>query len=274
MRVASITIYPVKSMRGTSLSRARVELAGLRHDRRWMVVDLAGENITARTHPVMLSISARSDDAGGLTLEARGVAPLEVPTPTGPPEVKVGLSRLPSAVSAGEAADAWLSAALGQPVHLVWLDDPARRSVGTSHGGVPGDPLSLADAGPLLLTTTASVQRLSDWIAAIDDDEAAKVVPLSVTRFRPSVVIDGDLEPFAEDRWQRVVMGDVEYRFAEHCDRCVMTTIDPETLATGKEPTRTLAKHRSWDGKVWFGIRLIPMDTGQLSVGDPVTVRS
>jgi uncharacterized protein YcbX len=271
MRVASITIYPVKSMRGASVAQAHVELAGLRHDRRWMVVDSAGENITARTHHVMLSISARSDDAGGLTLEAQGMAPLDVPTPTGPPDVKVLLSRLPSAVSAGEAADAWLSGVLGESVQLVWLDDPARRSVGISHGGHPGDPLSLADAGPLLLTTTASVQLLSDWIAAVDDDESAKVVPLSVTRFRPSVVIDGDLEPFAEDRWQRVVMGEVEYRFAEHCDRCVMTTIDPETLVTGKEPTRTLAKHHSWDGKVWFGIRLIPMHTGQLRVGDAVS---
>ncbi len=137
MRVASITIYPVKSMRGASVAQAHVELAGLRHDRRWMVVDSAGENITARTHHVMLSISARSDDAGGLTLEAQGMAPLDVPTPTGPPDVKVLLSRLPSAVSAGEAADAWLSGVLGESVQLVWLDDPARRSVGISHGGHP-----------------------------------------------------------------------------------------------------------------------------------------
>jgi len=150
--VASITIYPVKSMRGARVSRAHVELAGLRHDRRWMVVDSTGENVTGRTHHVMLSISARSDDAGGLTLDARGMAPLDVPTPAGPPDVDVTLSRLPSAVGAGEAADAWLSAAVGESVRLVWLDDPARRPVGSSHGGHPGDPLSLADAGPLLQT--------------------------------------------------------------------------------------------------------------------------
>ena len=54
------------------------------------------------------------------------------------------------------------------------------------------------------------------------------------------------------------------------CDRCVMTTIDPVTLAGGKEPIRTLARHRRWAGKTWFGIRLAPRSTGVISVGDQV----
>ena len=59
------------------------------------------------------------------------------------------------------------------------------------------------------------------------------------------------------------------------CDRCVMTTIDPDTAATGKEPIATLARSRRWDGKVWFGIYLIPDErrTGDvIRVGDPVEV--
>jgi uncharacterized protein YcbX len=271
MRVASIAVYPVKSMGGVSVPAADVELAGLRHDRRWMVVDADGANITARTHPVMLSISARPDADGGLRLDAPGRSSLHVAPPNGEPDVDVLLSRLTSAVGAGAEADAWVSAVLGEPVRLVWLDDPARRPVGLSHGGRPGDPLSLADAGPLLLTTTASLLQLDDWIAAAGDDSA--VLPLSMMRFRPSVVVDGDIEPFVEDRWQLVQIGDVSYRFGEHCDRCVMTTIDPVTLAGGKEPIRTLAKHRRWDGSVWFGVRLIPTNTGRLSVGDEVTAR-
>ena len=156
-------------------------------------------------------------------------------------------------------------------MRLVWLDDPARRPVGTHHGGSGTDPLSLADAGPLLLTTTASLRQLNTWVAAerAERGEPASE-PLSMLRFRPNVVVDGDLEPFVEDGWQRVRIGDVEYRFGEHCDRCVMTTLDPVTLAGGKEPLRTLARHRQWDHKVWFGVRLIPLSTGWLRVGDPV----
>ena len=41
----------------------------------------------------------------------------------------------------------------------------------------------------------------------------------------------------------------------------------------GKEPIRTLARHRRHDGAVWFGIRLVPMSTGTIRLGDRVTAR-
>ncbi len=50
-----------------------------------------------------------------------------------------------------------------------------------------------------------------------------------------------------------------------------LTTIDLETFTTGKEPIRTLSRHRKWHGKVFFGIRLIPEAPGEIHVGDAVT---
>jgi hypothetical protein len=50
-----------------------------------------------------------------------------------------------------------------------------------------------------------------------------------------------------------------------------MTTINVDTLRSSKEPIRTLARHRRWDGAVWFGARLIPTGEGTVRVGDPVT---
>jgi len=94
--------------------------------------------------------------------------------------------------------------------------------------------------------------------------------PLPIKRFRSNVVIDGDT-PFAEDAWPTVQIGAVHFRTTELCDRCVMTTIDPVTLAGGKEPIRTLARHRRWDGRTWFGIRLVPLTPGEISIGDAVT---
>ncbi|WP_353814895.1 MOSC domain-containing protein [Agromyces sp. SYSU T00266] len=181
----------------------------------------------------------------------------------------------------GDEADAWLSARMRMPLRLVWQPDPLQRPVNTTHGGLPGDGLSLADAGPLLVASEASLTQLDDWTP---DD----VPPLDVVRFRPNVVIDGD-EPFAEDSWGRVRIGDVRFRFGEVCDRCVVTTIDPVTLVRGKEPIRTLAKHRKWDGATWFGVRLIPELDGdggadarsgaragapRIAVGDEVVVEA
>jgi uncharacterized protein YcbX len=91
-------------------------------------------------------------------------------------------------------------------------------------------------------------------------------------RFRPNIVLEGVDAPFVEDTWSTLRIGNVEFRFAEHCDRCVLTTIDPETLAQSKEPLRTLARHRKVGGKTYFGVRVVPLTTGQLRVGDAVTV--
>ena len=42
--------------------------------------------------------------------------------------------------------------------------------------------------------------------------------------------------------------------------------------AFGKEPIRTLSRHRRWDGKTWFAVNLVPETTGTVNVGDEVVV--
>jgi uncharacterized protein YcbX len=49
-----------------------------------------------------------------------------------------------------------------------------------------------------------------------------------------------------------------------------MTSIHPRTLATAKEPIRTLARHRLVDGKTMFAAHLVPETTGRIGVGDEV----
>jgi hypothetical protein len=136
--------------------------------------------------------------------------------------------------------------------------------VSEGHGGLPGDWLTVADAGPLLLTSTASLRQLNEWT-----DLPATI---EMGRFRPNVIVDEVPEPFEEDAWRRIRVGEAQFRFAEICDRCVMTTLDPQTLLGGKEPLRTLARHRQWDHKTWFGIRIIPTMRAPIRVGDHVEV--
>jgi uncharacterized protein len=88
---------------------------------------------------------------------------------------------------------------------------------------------------------------------------------VDVVRFRPNVVIDGE-EPFDEDAWPTARIGNLKFRTTTVCDRCVMTTIGPITLAGDKEPIRTRARHRRWDRKTWFGTRLVPHATGTISL--------
>lgn len=262
--VSHLSVYPVKSLGGVTADEAVVEPWGLRHDRRFVALDPDGTRVTARELHDLLAITATPLDEGAIVLTARDGSSIEARSSASADELPTSLSRVGFVRSTGPEADAWLSETTGRELRLGWLDDPRRRSVAESHGGLPGETLSAADAGPLLLTTTSSLARLNEWIGAAD------AVPME--RFRPNVVVDDDLEPFAEDEWKRVTIGEVDFRVSERCDRCVMTTIDTQTLAGGKEPLRTMARHRQWDHKTWFGIRLVPLSAGTVRVGDAVSV--
>lgn len=266
MRVVELRVYPVKSLSGRLVPRSDVLPWGLAGDRRWELVDAAGDNITARRLPSLLGITAHSLDADTVELRARDGRTIVVPAPVTGERVPVTHSRVGSARLAGPAAQEWVAAVVGVPLRLVWQDDPRGRPIAARHGGRGGDVVSLADTSPLLLTTQASLRRLQEWVG-----DAGPV--LSMTRFRPNVVVDGE-EPFAEDDWEQVQVGGVRLRRTELCDRCMMTMIDPETLQSGKEPIRTLARHRRWEGATWFGIRMAPLGRGPVAVGDAVTVHS
>jgi uncharacterized protein YcbX len=60
--LTGLTVYPIKSAAGISAERWEVDSFGLRHDRRWMVVDQDGEHVTQRHHPASRS-SARPSTA-------------------------------------------------------------------------------------------------------------------------------------------------------------------------------------------------------------------
>jgi uncharacterized protein YcbX len=226
--------------------------------------------VTAREHPRLLLVTPFLGD-GAIRLTGPAMPDLTVPVPPGDDliPVRVWDSKLLAAPADG-AADAWLSEAAGEPVRLVYLDDPTRRPT-NPHYSRDGDRVSFADGYPLLLTAESSLAELNEQIAA---GPLAAEGPLPMRRFRPSVVVAG-AGPWAEDGWRLLQIGDVVFRAVKGCDRCVLTTIDPDTAAKGKEPIATLARSRRWDGKVWFGINLIPdsaRDAGSISIGDPVRI--
>jgi uncharacterized protein len=261
--------YVIKSCGGADLSTAVVEPWGLAGDRRWMVVDADGEPVTARERPRMVLVSACPAPDGGITVSAPGMAPLCIPRPaTATVAVSVWGSVPMRAGCAGEAAADWFSAVTGIPSRLVYLADPGQRHPNPRFAR-PADTVAFADAYPMLLTSQDSLAALNCMIGGGPN---AAEGPLVMERFRPSLVVTG-AAPWAEDGWRRLQVGAATFRAVKGCDRCVLTTVDPQTAARGKEPIATLARHRRWDGKTWFGMNLIPDSPGAvISIGDPVEV--
>jgi uncharacterized protein YcbX len=274
IRLVALDVHPVKSTAVRPVGHADVEAWGLRDDRRWMVVDDEGECLTAREERSLLTITADTPSTApeigsALRLRAPGHEPLELDLPSGDPLPVTVHGRPLDAVPAGGAAQEWVRAVLGRPdATLVHVHRP--RPLNPTHAR-PGEATAFADAYPVTLASAASVRQLDSWATgtALDrgDDPPA---PMAVERFRPNLVVDGDLEPFEEDRWRRVTVGPVSFRVVKPVDRCVLTTVDPVTLERGPEPLRTLARHRKWDGATWFAVQLVPEAQGVVRLGDEV----
>lgn len=261
MHVSQLFVYPVKGVRGNAVAEVEIEPRGPVGDRRWMLVDGEGVFLTQRRFPRLALVQAACRD-GGLRLEAPGQSPLDVPTPDASGVrrcVRIWRDEVP-ALEAGPAAHAWFSRFLGQDVHLVYMDQGARRPVDPVYGQ-PTDEVSFADGYPLLLTAEASLADLNARLPA----------PVTMRRFRPNVVVAGSAA-FAEDTWREIRVGEVVFRVVKPCARCAVTTVDPETAEVGQEPLRTLAQFRRRDGQVFFGQNLIPATAGVIHVGDRLTI--
>jgi len=263
VRLAEIRIFPVKGLRGDALAQAEVTPCGLEGDRRWMVVDTAGRFLSQRELPRMALVQAKRAESGAVVLSAAGVPSLYAPVPeqrTKLSQVTIWRDTVPARLAWG-AAHAWLTKVLGVPCRLVFLADPAVRPVNPEFAQ-PGDVVSFADGYPLLLTSRASLDDLNAKLA--------NAVPM--LRFRPNLVIEGAL-PWAEYDWVRLRIGQAVFRVVKPCDRCVVTTIDPETGLRPEpdEPLQTLKLFkRDARGRVLFGQNLVPERCGVVRVGDEV----
>ncbi|MES5820286.1 MOSC N-terminal beta barrel domain-containing protein [Streptomyces sp. RG80] len=269
-RLESIHVHPVKAFRGLAPGEADVEPWGLAGDRRWALIDDGGKVVTQRRHPRIALAAAGLLPGGGVRLSAPGAAPLEVPVPrpVGTVPVEIFRDKVEAVPAEGAAAHAWCSELLGEDVRLVHMDDPATRRPVDPEFAFAGETVSFADGYPLLLTTTASLDALNSLIAG--GDHAAEG-PLPMNRFRPNVVVSGT-EAWAEDDWTGVVIGEVAFRVAKNCGRCVVTTTDQSSAERGREPLHTLGRHRRLSGKLVFGQNLVPQSRGTIRVGDPVEI--
>jgi hypothetical protein len=268
MKVHSLHIYPIKGTRAVDVARASVELRGLEGDRRWLVVDANGRFITQRSHPKLATITAQPTRTG-LRLSAPGASEIlvERPSPSHRAHTVVWRHEVDAAV-ADEAAAAWLSDYVGQPLRFVYMDAAAERL--QRNEWVDGAPVSFADAYPVLIATTASLAAVNAEI------ERAGGERVTMRRFRPNIVVDCD-EAWVEDFWRTIRIGDVEIELVKPCDRCVVTTKDQETgEGRGPEPIASLARlRRSADPRingVLFGWNAVPKVLGAVSVGDSVEV--
>jgi uncharacterized protein len=262
--LSNLTYYPIKACRGFDVTESRVERMGLVDDRRMMVVTPEGEFLTQREHAKLALITPTLKN-GSVTLSAPNFDSIHfaIQKSGTPISVNIWKSKGVSAIDQGEETAQWLSDWLGVTVHLVHVDEKFKRKLNPEYAVSDEDHTGFADGYPILIISEASLQDLNSKL------DASRALPMN--RFRPNIVVK-DCEPFAEDTWKRIRIGEVEMALVKPCPRCEVTTIDKETLERSKEPLKTLGSYRKQKGGAMFGMNVIPLNEGEIKVGMRVEV--
>jgi uncharacterized protein YcbX len=255
--LSNLTYYPIKACRGFDVAASYVERMGLEHDRRMMVVTPEGEFLTQREYPrlALVTPTLKNDS---VTLSAPDFDSIQfgIQKSGTPTSVNIWKSKGVSAIDQGDESAQWFSDWLGVSVRLVHVDERYKRKLNPDYAVSAEDHTGFADGYPILIISEASLQDLNSKL------ESA----LPMNRFRPNIIVKNS-EPFAEDTWKRVKIGDIEMALVKPCPRCVVTTIDKETLQKNKEPLKTLSTYRNQEGGAMFGMNVIPLNEGEIKVG-------
>jgi len=249
-------------MAGIKLNRAEVTDRGFKHDRRWMLVDKTNRFISQREVARMALLKVAIED-NGLKVTFNETS-INIPFGIENKEfIRVEIwEDTCQAQLIDKNIDQWFSDVLDIKCRLVYMPDESLRTTDPRYAP-EGSVTSFADAYPFLLIGQASLDDLNTRL------EAA----LPMDRFRPNIVITGS-QPYQEDIINALTINDIDFFGVKLCARCNIPTIDQRTAEAGKEPSKTMARYRLKNNKIYFGQNLIHAGTGIISIGDEVNVLS
>lgn len=261
LKVSELYIYPIKSLGGIKLGTAAVTDRGFQYDRRWMLIDKNNRFISQREHAAMaLLIPTIADQY--INVSAPDNTSIKIPLNIGKQDlIEVGVwDDMCLAALVGRAFDDWFSKQLGMDVRLVFMPDETERFTDPEYTKA-GHITSFSDAYPFMMIGQASLDDLNKRL-----DEQ-----LPINRFRPNIVFTGG-QPYQEDTMDGFTINDIGFNGVKLCARCNIITINQETAAPAKEPTKTLASYRAKNKKIYFGQNLVHHGTGIVSVGDEISL--
>lgn len=290
--VSELVIYPLKSGRGIKVTEAEATRYGLAvdylEDRSFMAVNKEGKFLTGRQLPKLTTV-VMTLSGTKVSLEAPGAERLELDLKDVTRAAKVTDAVVFNAdvrgFDCGDKAAAWLNSAVNDGVvegciRLLYHGNLTRERKAREPAfySFPqykaSDRVLYADTCAFMLTSETSLADLNDRLER----------PVTLDWFRSNIVVCGVTQPYDEDDYAFVRIGDVVFRRLKPCDRCIFTNVDPESgkKCEDGEPINTLKKYRhvegpeklqrTWAQKPVFGLHLGIDTYGKVHVGDKVEV--
>uniref|UniRef100_A0A3Q3M338 Molybdenum cofactor sulfurase n=1 Tax=Mastacembelus armatus TaxID=205130 RepID=A0A3Q3M338_9TELE len=263
--LTNIYIYPIKSCGAYEVHDWPVGPLGLLYDRGWMVVNGNGVCLSQKRETRLCLIRPQVHlTSNKLLLQASGMDSISVPLENNNQmntsyrvcQTKVCNDRVET-VDCGDEAASWLSNFLGQPCRLIRQNPDFTRDMKKGPRGVAtSTSLSLVNEAQYLMINHASVELIQKLMRSRQDNsEGDQLLDTQnvISRFRANLVIAG-VEPFEEDNWSHLIIGNTQFVVAGQCGRCQMVGVDQDTGTKTKEPLMSLSAYCT--GKVTFGLYL------------------
>jgi len=270
-KVSQLNVFPVKSCGGIELKTAEIVARGIKHDRRWMVVDPKGKFVTMRDLSGLTLIQptfefAKSpNDLDYLVLtsvDKNNLIKISMPSdsPINMPIYMESINKRTNAgkrrkiefwgfpleaVDEGDECAAFLQKCLNVECRLVRIPEDFVRPLDPSWAppsivSTNNKPAQtgFADNYPFLVASEASLEELAKHVPNTTPNFVMR-------RFRPNIVISG-CSPFEEDTWKKIKIGELIFENIKPCSRCRITTVDPTTgiYDSKSEPLNTILKIR------------------------------
>ena len=110
-------------------------------------------------------------------------------------------------------------------------------------------------------------RHFDDRSILVTTDGAIRALGVDGRRLRPNIFVEG-VEGLAEGEWvgSRLRLGSVELDVVHRCERCVMTTIDPDSLEVDPDVLRRINDEFG----AYMGVLCEVATAGELAVGDEV----
>lgn len=277
MIVSELCVYPLKSCQGIELQQTEVRTKGCLWDREMMLVSNSGKFITQRQFPQLAKVKVEIVEQNIILQLADSTLPPLIlsPTLTGATvEIELWRDRI-IAIDQGDEVAQWFHRLLNldpaKVCRLVRQSPEHIRLIAKRYPRDNDNPVSFADNYPVMLTATASLEELNERIVEIHQ-QPKQAIPMN--RFRPNIVIE-TTEPFIEDTWSIIQIGDIRFTVVKPCSRCIITTIDQKQgeKTKLKEPLNTLGTFRQLSEQgVMFGVNMVPQNEGTIKVGDRLQI--
>jgi uncharacterized protein YcbX len=295
MKISSLYVYPIKSLRGVSLDSAEANYQGLQYDRRFMLFNLSQQkNMHVSNCPQMcLFITSivyptkEDPDCGKVIVTYQEPSSTERKTLEIPLDPKTaGLKEMEITMhnsttkgyDMGGEPSKWFSDCFGYEVTLVYIGKNRREVLGNM---APAVAWKQQQHQSWLSTLTSSLPFSSD-VAGVDEGISfADVSPylvitekswenanarlpatetLDITKFRPNIVLEGAEEAFEEDFWAELLIGEtLKIVLTQNCARCKSINVDYATGKPGTNEAGSMLKKLQKDRRIDIGTRWSPV---------------